>query len=68
MAAIVLCDDDIAYTMDPIKIRRKSPKSINEKILALIMDPNPIEDNEANRNELFHIVRCLEVRNNESFS
>ena len=68
MSTMVLCDDDITYTTNPIKMCMKSLKSINAQIIVLIMDPNPIVDNEAKRNELCHRACCLEVSNNESFS
>ena len=68
MSTMVLYDDDIAYTIDPIKMCRKSQKRINVQILALIMDPFPTEENETNINELYYRECCLEVRKNESFS
>ena len=68
MMTIVSCDDDIAYTSDPISMCKKSLKSINLQILGLVMYPNPTEEKEATRNELCHRIHYLEVSNNESFS
>ena len=68
MSTMVLCNDDIAYTTNPIKMCMKSLKSINAQILVLIVDPNPTKDNESKRNELCCRAHCLEVSNNESFS
>ena len=68
MAAIILCDDDITYTSDPISMCKKSLKSINLHVLTLMMDPNPIEEKETMRNESCHRAHCLEVRKNESLA
>ena len=68
METIVLCNDDIAYTSDPIGMCKKSLKSINLQILVLVLDPNPTEEKEEMRNELCHKAHCLEVRDNESLA
>ena len=41
MVGIVLGNDDIAYCNDPVSLCKKIVKSINLKILRLVMDPNP---------------------------
>ena len=68
MVSTILCDDDIAYSSDPISLCKKTLKNVNLKILGLVMDAHPTEEKEATKIELCHRERYLEVRNNESFS